>query len=198
MVDELGRIVLPIELRRVLELNVGDPVEFFVDESSKRLVLRKYRSQECLFCHNTEALAYFRNRFVCASCLEEMPPQLAEGAQNGPGIKAEQALERERHVAGVTGSARKIAAQALQQTAASAAMQPAAFGAQGLTDGRTTNEAARMPAPSGNRNHYSKGEQTARRLAEVMQTHPNASQGEWARLLGISQGRVSQLIRSLK
>lgn len=40
-VDELGRIVLPIELRRVLHIDIKDPVEIFVDEDF--IMLRKYQ-----------------------------------------------------------------------------------------------------------------------------------------------------------
>lgn len=47
-VDELGRIVIPIELRKVMGMNEGDPVEFFMDEQTKRLMFRKYQSG-CLF-----------------------------------------------------------------------------------------------------------------------------------------------------
>ena len=39
-VDELGRIVLPIELRRTLDIEIKDPVEIFVDEDF--IILRKY------------------------------------------------------------------------------------------------------------------------------------------------------------
>lgn len=40
-VDELGRIVLPIELRRTLEINEKDPLEIFVD--GKQIILQKYQ-----------------------------------------------------------------------------------------------------------------------------------------------------------
>lgn len=79
LVDELGRIVLPIELRRTLELNEGDPVEVFVDDEAKCIMLRKYRTQECLFCQSTETLTYFRERYICASCLQDLNPSLQSG-----------------------------------------------------------------------------------------------------------------------
>lgn len=39
-VDELGRIVIPAELRRTMKIDIADPVEIFVDEGS--IILRKY------------------------------------------------------------------------------------------------------------------------------------------------------------
>lgn len=49
-VDELGRIVIPIELRRTLEINSGEPLEIFVDKDM--IILRKYQPF-CVFCGNT-------------------------------------------------------------------------------------------------------------------------------------------------
>lgn len=43
-VDELGRVVIPIELRRTLGINVKDPLEIFVDED--KVVFKKYESSE--------------------------------------------------------------------------------------------------------------------------------------------------------
>ena len=67
--DALGRIVLPIELRRTLGIELGDPLEYFVDDSNERLTLRKYRTAECMFCSSTEGLAYFKDYFICSSCI---------------------------------------------------------------------------------------------------------------------------------
>ena len=71
-VDELGRIVLPIELRRVLEVAEGDSMEFFVDRETKRIMVRKYRTQECYFCKTYEDIHYYREKFICSSCLQEL------------------------------------------------------------------------------------------------------------------------------
>ncbi len=46
-IDELGRVVLPIELRRTMNLSVRDPVEIFIEGES--IVLRKFEAA-CLFC----------------------------------------------------------------------------------------------------------------------------------------------------
>lgn len=68
-VDQLGRIVLPIELRRVIGGQEGDAVEILVDEQRQIIALCKYRAQQCLFCESTDQLSYFSGKFVCSSCL---------------------------------------------------------------------------------------------------------------------------------
>jgi len=68
-VDELGRIVLPIELRRTLNIEVHDPLEIFVDGNS--VVLQKYENT-CIFCGSTEHLRSFREKTVCEACIEAL------------------------------------------------------------------------------------------------------------------------------
>lgn len=68
-VDELGRIVLPIELRRTLEIGERDALEIFVDGQS--IVLKKY-APCCVFCGNTEDLRDFREKRVCSACASEL------------------------------------------------------------------------------------------------------------------------------
>lgn len=59
-VDALGRIILPMELRRTLGIDIGNPFEYFVEED-ERLILRKYRTQKCMFCSSTEGLSISKN-----------------------------------------------------------------------------------------------------------------------------------------
>ena len=68
-IDSLGRIVLPIELRRVLEINEDASLEIYVDGNS--IVLRKYRPS-CIFCDSTKDVRTFRGRNVCPRCLREL------------------------------------------------------------------------------------------------------------------------------
>jgi len=49
LVDELGRIVLPIELRRKLGIHEGDPIEFFFDTSNNRIMLRNIARMNVFF-----------------------------------------------------------------------------------------------------------------------------------------------------
>jgi transcriptional pleiotropic regulator of transition state genes len=68
-VDELGRIVLPIELRRTLDIAERDPLEIYVEGSS--IVLKKYRPT-CVFCDSVKDISVYREKNVCARCLCEL------------------------------------------------------------------------------------------------------------------------------
>lgn len=68
-VDELGRIVLPIELRRTLDINEKDPLEIFVEEST--IVLKKYEPA-CIFCNNVKDVVIYKGRNICTSCIKEL------------------------------------------------------------------------------------------------------------------------------
>lgn len=67
--DELGRIVLPVELRRTMDIAEKDPLEIYVDGNS--IVLRKYRPS-CIFCDSTKDVRTFRGKNVCPRCLREL------------------------------------------------------------------------------------------------------------------------------
>ncbi|MDR1692281.1 MAG: AbrB/MazE/SpoVT family DNA-binding domain-containing protein [Oscillospiraceae bacterium] len=68
-VDELGRIVLPIELRRTLDIAEKDPIEIYVDGNS--IVLKKYELS-CVFCDNPENLTLYKDKYICNSCLAHL------------------------------------------------------------------------------------------------------------------------------
>ena len=68
-VDELGRIVLPIELRRTLDIVEKDAIEIYVDGAS--IILKKYEPT-CVFCGNADNVKLVKGKYVCADCLEEM------------------------------------------------------------------------------------------------------------------------------
>ena len=68
-VDELGRIVLPIETRKRLDLGPKDPVEIFVEKD--RVVLKKYEPC-CIFCGDSKDVIYFKDKKICSKCLEEL------------------------------------------------------------------------------------------------------------------------------
>jgi transcriptional pleiotropic regulator of transition state genes len=72
-VDSLGRIVLPIELRRVMGIDIKDPIEIFVDEG--KIILKKYQPA-CFFCENATDIVTFKEKKICKSCLEELSQQL--------------------------------------------------------------------------------------------------------------------------
>ena len=68
-VDELGRIVLPIELRRTLDIAVKDALEIYVDEGT--IVLKKYEPS-CIFCGNSKDVISFKGKNICPKCMEEL------------------------------------------------------------------------------------------------------------------------------
>ena len=71
-IDSLGRIVLPIELRRTLDIAEKDKLEIYVDESS--IILRKYQPS-CLFCSNADGLVSYKGKNICSTCLSEIKNQ---------------------------------------------------------------------------------------------------------------------------
>ncbi len=72
-VDELGRIVLPKELRTVLGINEKDSIEIFTDND--KIILQKYQPA-CTFCSNANNIIYFGGKRVCADCIEKLKSQL--------------------------------------------------------------------------------------------------------------------------
>lgn len=134
--DNLGRIVIPKETRDLLGIRIEDPVEFFSDESS--IIVRKYRSNCCIFCFNAEDLLLFHDQLVCRGCLEEALHQSADRPAPPP------------------------------QTAA------------------PSDEKRRSPS------------ERLELIKALLQDNPNLRQHELARMLGISQGYVSQLLSKLE
>lgn len=68
-IDELGRVVIPIELRRTFDLNEKDPVEIFVDE--EQVILRKF-TPNCIFCGEGGELKVLKGKSICKECLNEL------------------------------------------------------------------------------------------------------------------------------
>ena len=68
-VDELGRIVLPIELRRTLEIAERDSLEIYVEGST--IILKKYEPA-CIFCGDAKDVVNYKGRNICKKCLDEM------------------------------------------------------------------------------------------------------------------------------
>ena len=71
-VDELGRIVLPAEIRQNLDIQVKDAIEIFTE--GERIVLQKYRPS-CIFCNNVDNVVYFQDKRVCNECIEKLKGQ---------------------------------------------------------------------------------------------------------------------------
>ncbi len=68
-VDKLGRIVLPIELRRVLDIAEKDELEIYMEND--RIILQKFEST-CVFCASSEGLVRYKGKNVCQACVRNM------------------------------------------------------------------------------------------------------------------------------
>ena len=68
-VDELGRIVLPIELRRTLDIAEKDSLEIYMDGAS--IVLKKYQPA-CIFCDDAQDVISYRGKNVCTRCIKAL------------------------------------------------------------------------------------------------------------------------------
>ncbi len=68
-VDELGRIVLPIELRRTLDIKEKDSLEIYVD--GNQIILRKYEPA-CIFCNSAVNVVNFKGKNICTECVKQL------------------------------------------------------------------------------------------------------------------------------
>ncbi len=68
-IDELGRLVVPKEMRTSLGIGEGEPVEISMEDD--KIILSKY-SPYCTFCRNQDGLSVFKGKKICSACLEEM------------------------------------------------------------------------------------------------------------------------------
>ena len=67
--DELGRVVIPKELRDVLSINIKDPVEIYGD--GENIIVKKF-SASCIFCGNIQKAMLYKGKFVCDDCIDEI------------------------------------------------------------------------------------------------------------------------------
>ncbi len=68
-VDQLGRIVLPKELRQNLNINKKDPMEIFVEDET--VILKKYEPG-CTLCSSVDDLISYKGKNICEDCVEEL------------------------------------------------------------------------------------------------------------------------------
>ncbi len=67
--DKMGRVVLPIELRKTLDLPSGTPIEIYVE--GDKIILHKFQ-HKCEFCDSTEHISEFKGKFVCKDCINQL------------------------------------------------------------------------------------------------------------------------------
>ncbi|MGI6264622.1 MAG: AbrB/MazE/SpoVT family DNA-binding domain-containing protein [Acutalibacteraceae bacterium] len=72
-IDSLGRLVLPKELCRTLEINSKDPLEIFVEDNT--IVLKKYQPA-CIFCGNARDVTTYKGKNICPACAAEIGEKL--------------------------------------------------------------------------------------------------------------------------
>lgn len=68
-VDELGRVVIPIEIRNKFDIVEKDPIEIYVEGSS--IVLKKFEPN-CIFCGNTKDLIQYKDKLICPKCAKQI------------------------------------------------------------------------------------------------------------------------------
>ncbi len=74
-IDKLGRLVIPSDIRKTLDLEDGVSLEFFTDGDS--IILKKYRPA-CIFCKSDDSIFSFKGHMICKSCLEELQKNNAQ------------------------------------------------------------------------------------------------------------------------
>lgn len=67
--DELGRLVIPIEIRNKFGIEEKDPLEIYIEKDS--IVLKKYQ-ETCMFCEGKEELIKFKDKIICKSCINNI------------------------------------------------------------------------------------------------------------------------------
>ncbi|KJD43668.1 regulator [Paenibacillus terrae] len=138
--DTLGRIVVPKEMRTSMGIDVGDPLEFYVNVETGFLSMRKYIGVACNLCNSVESLTYFRDSFLCKKCILDLKGNIGVSPIPAPVVKKPYKEKRANR-----SSSKKLAEQ----------------------------------------------------LRRLMSEHPTAKQGDYAKWLGVSQGRISQLKKLL-
>lgn len=74
-VDELGRVVIPIELRNKFGISEKDPIEIYVEGSN--IILKKYEPN-CVFCGSSKNLVTYKEKLICDKCAKQISELKAE------------------------------------------------------------------------------------------------------------------------
>lgn len=78
-VDELGRVVIPVELRHTLNISVRDSLEIYTDQD--HIILKKYEPADiCTFCGSSKDIIPYGGRFVCSECVERLQKKVQDKA----------------------------------------------------------------------------------------------------------------------
>lgn len=69
--DDLGRLVIPKELRNVYGIESGTPLEFFLDEDARTIVLQVYQTERCAICGDEKDLTPVKKKHICEDCMSK-------------------------------------------------------------------------------------------------------------------------------
>lgn len=67
--DNLGRVVIPKEMRKLLSIEVGDPIEIIKDKNT--VILKKYGNR-CVFCDGEDGIIEFNGNYLCNTCRSKL------------------------------------------------------------------------------------------------------------------------------
>lgn len=68
-IDRLGRVVIPMDIRKSMSINAGDVLKIKADDN--KITIKK-AIDKCIFCGNEETLKKFEGKSVCESCIEKL------------------------------------------------------------------------------------------------------------------------------
>lgn len=68
-IDDLGRVVIPAEIRRIMGIDEKNPIEIYIEFD--KIVLKKYEPT-CTFCAATNEVQIYHGKQVCRKCAEEL------------------------------------------------------------------------------------------------------------------------------
>ena len=68
-IDRLGRVVIPMDIRKSLSINAGDVLKISADD--EQITLQKAENK-CIFCNSADNISEFSGKYVCASCIKKL------------------------------------------------------------------------------------------------------------------------------
>ncbi|MBE6884725.1 MAG: AbrB/MazE/SpoVT family DNA-binding domain-containing protein [Ruminococcaceae bacterium] len=71
--DELGRVVLPKELRKTMDIQDRDALEIYVN--GNEIILKKYQPC-CIFCNRADDVHVIKGKNICGECIKEIVKEL--------------------------------------------------------------------------------------------------------------------------
>lgn len=74
-IDDLGRVVIPKEIRQTREIEEGDPMEIYAGDNGEIILLKYVSARNCIFCGNGNATK-FKDKQVCNDCIKELRNKL--------------------------------------------------------------------------------------------------------------------------